>query len=85
MKRPYENATYFLKPQKKSRGSFENKRNISQYVVDQKMPFLESLENINNERSDEQGDPTYVPCERVFGVLTYAEKALPYLQFDSLA
>ena len=49
------------------------------------MPFLESLENINNERSDEKGDPTYVPCERVFGVLTYAEKALPNLQFDSLA
>ena len=49
------------------------------------MPFLESLENINNERSDEKGDPTYVPCERVFGVLTYAEKAFPNLQFDSLA
>ena len=49
------------------------------------MPFLESLENIINERSDEKGEPTYVPCERVSGVLTYAEKAFPNLQFDSLA
>ena len=30
-------------------------------------------------------DPTNVPCERVFGVLKYAEKALPKLQFGLLA
>ena len=49
------------------------------------MPFLESLENINNQRSDEKENPTNFPCERVFGVLKYAEKALPNLQFGSLA
>ena len=41
--------------------------------------------DINNERVDEKGDPTNVPGERVFGVLKYAEKAFPNLQFDLLA
>ena len=48
------------------------------------MPFLESFEDINNERGNEKVDPTNVPCERVFGVLKYAEKALPNLQFGLL-
>jgi len=54
-------------------------------IVDQMMPFLESFEDINNERGDEKVGPTNVPCERVFGVLKYAEKALPNLQFGLLA
>jgi len=49
------------------------------------MPFLELFEDINNERGDEKVDPTNVPCERVFGVLKYAEKALLNLQFGLLA
>ena len=54
-------------------------------IFEQMMPFLESFEDINNDRGDEKVNPTNVPCERVFGVLTYAEKALPNLQFGSLA
>ena len=53
-------------------------------IFEQMMPFLESFEDINNERGDEKVDPTNVPCERVFGVLKYAEKALPNLQFGLL-
>ena len=45
------------------------------------MPFLESFEQVNEERGDETVDPTNVPVERVFGVLKYAEKALPNLKF----
>ena len=54
-------------------------------IIGQMMPFLESFENVNQERGDETVDPTNVPCERVFGVLKYAEKALPNLQFGLLA
>ena len=54
-------------------------------IVGQMMPFLESFENVNQERGDEIVDPTNVPVERVFGVLKYAEKALPNLQFGLLA
>ena len=49
------------------------------------MPFRESFENVNQEREDEIVDPTNVPCERVFGLLKFAEKALPNLQFGLLA
>ena len=48
------------------------------------MSFLESFEQVNEER-DDTVDPTNVPVERVFGVLKYAEKALPHLQFGLLA
>ena len=48
------------------------------------MPFLESFENVNQERGHEIVDPTNVPVERywngTFGLLEYAEKALPNLQ-----
>ena len=49
------------------------------------MPFLESFEQVNEERGDDIVDPTNVPVERVFGVLKYAEKALLHLQFGLLA
>ena len=49
------------------------------------MPFLESFENVNQERGDESVDPTNVPCERVFGLLKFAEKALLNLLFGLLA
>ena len=49
------------------------------------MPFLESFEQVNEERGDDRVDPTNVPVERVFGVLRNAEKALPNLQFGFLA
>ena len=49
------------------------------------MPFLESFEQVNEERGDDTVDPTNVPVEIVFGVLRDAEKALPNLQFDLLA
>ena len=55
------------------------------HIVGQMMPFLESFEQVNEERGDETVDPTNVPVERVFGVLKYAEKALPNLQFGLLA
>ena len=45
------------------------------------MPFLESFGQVNEERGDETVDQTKVPVERVFGVLKYAEKALPNLKF----
>ena len=35
------------------------------------MPFLESFEQVNEERGDDTVDPTNVPVERVFGVLKY--------------
>ena len=54
-------------------------------IVGQMMPFLESFEDVNQEREDEAVDPTNVPVERVFGVLKFAEKALPNLQFGLLA
>ena len=49
------------------------------------MPFLESFGQVNEERGDETVDPTNDPVERVFGVLTYAEKTLPSLQLSLLA
>ena len=49
------------------------------------MSFLESFEQVNEEHVDDTVDPTNVPVERVFGVLKYAEKSLPYLQFGLLA
>ena len=55
------------------------------HIVGQMMPFLESFEQVNEERGDEIVDPTNVPVERVFGVLKYADKALPNLQFGLLA
>ena len=48
------------------------------------MPFLESFEQVNEERGDDTVDQTNVPVERVFGVLKYAEKALSNLQFGLL-
>ena len=44
-------------------------------IVGQMMPFLESFEDVNQEREDEAVDPTNVPVERAFGVLKFAEKA----------
>ena len=55
------------------------------HIVGQIMLFLEPFERENEERGDETVDPTNVPVERVFGVLKYAEKALPNLQFGLLA
>ena len=55
------------------------------HVVGQMMPFLESFEQVNEERGDETVDLTNVSCERVFGVLKFAEKALPNLKFGVLA
>ena len=49
------------------------------------MPFLESFGQVKEERGDETVDPTNVPVEQVFGVLKYAEKAFPNLQFGLLA
>ena len=49
------------------------------------MSFLESYENVNQERGHEIVDPTNVPAERVFGLLKFAEKALPNLPFGLLA
>ena len=49
------------------------------------MSFLESFENVNQERGHEIVDPTNVPVERVFGLLKYSEKKLPNLQFGLLA
>ena len=49
------------------------------------MPFLESFENVNQERGNEIVDPTDVPVDSVFGLLKYLEKALPNLQFGLLA
>ena len=60
-------------------------QDIYLHIVGQMMPFLESFEQVNEERGDEIVDPTNVPVERVFGVLKYAEKALPNLQFGLLA
>ena len=55
------------------------------HIVVQIMPFLESFEQVNEKRGDDTMDPTIVPVERVFLVLKYAEKALPYLRFGLLA
>ena len=55
------------------------------HIVVQIMPFLESFEQVNEKRGDDTMDQTIVPVERVFVVLKYAEKALPYLQFGLLA
>ena len=54
-------------------------------IVGLMMPFLESFEQVNQESDDDNADPTNVPCERVFGVLKYAEKALLNLRFGLLA
>ena len=53
------------------------------HIVGQMMSFLESFEQVNKER-DDTVDLKNVPVERVFGVLKYAEKALPNLQFGLL-
>ena len=58
---------------------------INLHIVGQIIPFFESFEQVNEEHGDDRVDPTTVLGERVFGVLTYAEKAFPYLQFGLLA
>ena len=49
------------------------------------IPFLVSFENVNQERWDEIVDLTNDPFERVFGLLKFAGKPLPNLQFGLLA
>ena len=60
-------------------------KEIYRNIVGQMMSFLESFENVNQERGHEIVDPTNVPVTRVFGLLKYSEKALPNLQFGLLA
>ena len=75
----------FLEIHGENSDSLQRIKEIYLNIVGQMMPFLESFEQVNEERGDENVDPTNVPCERVFGVLKYAEKALPNLQFGLLA
>ncbi len=65
--------------------TFARTKEIYLNIVGQMMPFLDSFEQVNQESDDDNVDPTNVPCERVFGVLKYAEKALPNLKFGLLA
>ena len=75
----------FLEVHEDNPDTLRRTKEIYLHIVGQMMPFLESFEQVNEERGDETVDPTNVPCERVFGVLKYAEKALPNLQFGLLA
>ena len=75
----------FLEVHKDNPDTLRRTKEIYLHIVGQMMPFLESFEQVNEELGDETVDPTNIPVERVFGVLKYAEKALPNLQFGLLA
>ena len=60
-------------------------KEIYLYIVKNMRPFLEPFTQIEEGTEQHLIDPTNVPCERVFGLLKYAEKHLPNLQFGLLA
>ena len=55
------------------------------HIVSQMQPFLEPFKDVEEGTEQHQIDPTNIPCERVFGLLKYAEKHLLNLQFGLLA
>ena len=54
-------------------------------IVNKMQPFLESFREVEEGTEQYEIDPTNVPCERVFGLLKYAEKHVLNLQFGLLA
>ena len=54
-------------------------------IVEQMEPFLEPFSELEEGTEEHFVDPTNIACERVFGLLKYAEKHLQNLQFGLLA
>ena len=54
-------------------------------IVEQMQPFLEPFSEIEEGTEEHLIDPTNISCERVFGLMKYAEKHLTNLQFGLLA
>ena len=55
------------------------------HIVNKMHPFLEPFREVEKGMEQYEIDPTNVPCERVFGLLKYAEKHVLNLQFGLLA
>ena len=75
----------FLANNRNNEEIVQSTKEIYLHIVSRMMPYLEAFEDYDQERADEKVDPTNIPCERVFGLLKYAEKYLPNLQFGLLA
>ena len=60
-------------------------KDIYIHIVSQMQPFLEPFKDVEEGTEQHLIDPTNIPCERVFGLLKYAEKHLLNLQFGLLA
>ena len=54
-------------------------------IIEQMQPFLEPFSEIEEGTEEHLIDPTNIACERVFGLMKYAEKHLTNLQFGLLA
>ena len=66
-------------------GKLDEVKDIYLFIVKNMRQFLEPFTEVEEGTEQDIIDPTNIPCERVFGLLKYAEKHLLNLQFGLLA
>ena len=75
----------FLATYENDEEKIDKVKQIYLFIVKNMRPFLEPFTVVEEGTEQHLIDPTNVPCERVFGLLKYAEKHLLNLQFGLLA